>query len=326
MAVTTIGLFENRQQAEAAVARLQENGFDRSSILITENTSDIDRISRNLQGDASFYRSFLSNRGTLVAVEAPDDRIHLAAEILNDRSFGAIDADARSAEYHASGHTEARLRDYTDRDLVLPVVEEDIKVGKRQVERGRVRVYSNVEEVPVEEQVNLREEHVHVERRPVDRPASEADLTNLPTGSFEIRSTAEEAVVSKEARVVEEVVVSKDVQERTETIRDTVRRTDVNVEEVEGERAVGSRAYETYATSFRNYYDANLRSSGLTYEDYDPAFRYGYTLANDSTWGNRDWNTVEADVQRRWEERNPGTWDRFKAAVRHAWDEATGRR
>lgn len=326
MTVTTIGLFDTRQQADAAVARLEASGFNRNSIVITESTDDIERLSGWLKGDVSFYRDFLSQRGSIVAVQAPEDRIQLAAEILNDHSVGAIDADARSAEYVASGRADSALRDYTDRDLVLPVVEEDIKVGKRAVERGRVRVYSNVEERPVEEQVTLREEHVHVDRRPVDRPASEADLTSLPSGTFEIRSTAEEAVVSKEARVVEEVVVSKDVQEHTETIRDTVRRTDVNVEEVEGERAVGSRAYETYATGFRNFYTTNLSSSGLTYEDYDPAFRYGYTLANDPNWRNRDWTTVESDVQRRWEERNPGTWDRFKAAVRHAWQEATGQR
>ena len=59
------------------------------------------------------------------------------------------------------------------RDEVIPLTEEQLKVGKRDVSHGRVRVRSYVVEEPVEEQVNLRQEHVHVERRPVDRPATE---------------------------------------------------------------------------------------------------------------------------------------------------------
>ena len=114
----------------------------------------------------------------------------------------------------------------------IPVVEEEIAVGKREVERGGVRVHTEVQERPVQEQVNLREEHVKVERRPVDRPASEADIARArQSGTLEVRETAEEAVVQKQARVVEEVRVGKEATERTETINDTVRRTDVEVEE-----------------------------------------------------------------------------------------------
>jgi uncharacterized protein (TIGR02271 family) len=114
----------------------------------------------------------------------------------------------------------------------IPVVEEELKVGKRQVEGGGVRVKTNVTETPVEEQVNLREEHVRVERRPVDRPATAADMNEAQHGrTLEVREKSEEAVVSKDARVVEEVVVGKEATERTETVRDTVRKTDVDVVE-----------------------------------------------------------------------------------------------
>lgn len=44
--------------------------------------------------------------------------------------------------------------------------------------------------------------------------------------------TDEEAVVSKEACITEEVTVGKEAQERTETVTGTVRRTDVEVEEL----------------------------------------------------------------------------------------------
>ncbi|HLL15595.1 MAG TPA: YsnF/AvaK domain-containing protein [Pyrinomonadaceae bacterium] len=116
-------------------------------------------------------------------------------------------------------------------ETTIPVVEEELQVGKREVERGGVRVESRVEEKPVTEQVQLREERVHVERRPVDRPVTDADNA-FREGSLEVTERAEEAVVSKTARVVEEVVVGKQVEEHTETVRDTVRRTDVDVQEV----------------------------------------------------------------------------------------------
>ena len=113
----------------------------------------------------------------------------------------------------------------------IPVVEEELAVGKRAVEGGGVRVRTEVEERPVEEKVRLREEHVRVERRPVDRPASEADIARArQAGTIEVREKSEQPVVQKQARVVEEVVVGKEATERTETVRDTVRRTDVEVE------------------------------------------------------------------------------------------------
>jgi uncharacterized protein (TIGR02271 family) len=118
----------------------------------------------------------------------------------------------------------------------IPVVEEELQVGKREVEQGGVRVESRVTETPVEEQVQLREERVHVERRPVNRPVSNADEA-FREGSIEVTGKAEEAVVAKQARVVEEVVVGKEVAERTETVKDTLRRTDVDVQEVSPEKA-----------------------------------------------------------------------------------------
>ena len=113
----------------------------------------------------------------------------------------------------------------------LPVVEEELRIGKREVQTGGVRVRQEVSERPVEEQVNLREERVSVERRPVDRPIGDAAAFQERT--IEATETSEQAVVAKEARVVEEVVVNKEVEQRAETVRDTVRRTDVKVEKIE---------------------------------------------------------------------------------------------
>ena len=128
-------------------------------------------------------------------------------------------------------NVDAELR---DKEAVIPVVEEELRVGKREVEKGGVRITSKVTETPVEEEVRLREERINVERRPVDRPVTSSDNA-FQMGAIEVTESAEEAVVAKSARVVEEVVVNKDVQERTETVRDTLHRTDVDVEQVEDE-------------------------------------------------------------------------------------------
>jgi uncharacterized protein (TIGR02271 family) len=115
-------------------------------------------------------------------------------------------------------------------DEVIPVVEERIQIGKRDVERGRVRVRSYIVERPVSEQVTLRGEHVEVQRRRVDRPATANDDL-FRERTIEAVERGEEAVVAKETRVTEEVVLRKDATERTETVTDTVRHTEVKVED-----------------------------------------------------------------------------------------------
>ena len=106
--------------------------------------------------------------------------------------------------------------------------------GLHEVSRGGVRVRSYVEETPVNKQVRLREEHVDVQRRPVDRVLGAAELGGNPfqERSVELTETAEEAVVAKDARVVEEVVVSKNIEEHEEKISDPVRHTKVDVEQL----------------------------------------------------------------------------------------------
>jgi len=117
--------------------------------------------------------------------------------------------------------------------MKIPIIEEDLQIGKRQVESGGVRVRSRVIEKPVEETLRLRQEHVVVNRHPVNRAVTDADLSGFKEGDIEITERAEQAVVSKQARVVEEVEVGKQVSEREQVVSDTVRRTDVEVEEID---------------------------------------------------------------------------------------------
>lgn len=304
--------------------------------------------------DATFYAEGVRRGGALVMVNASDNMARQAYDIL--QRHGAVDVNERGTQWRQSGWTgfdanaepyraeeidsfrttshtagmtggsNVRSRDLNQGNTVLPVIEEDLQVGKREVERGGVRVNTRVTETPVEEQVTLREERVDVERRAVNRPVSDADLHAFEETSFEVTERAEEAVVSKQARVIEEVVIDKDVRERTETIRDNVRRTDVDVERVGGERAVGASGFDAYDADFRNHYQTTYGSSGGTYDQYAPVYRYGYSLGANKRYSGGDWNTVEPEARRYWEERNPGTWEEFKDSVRYAWDRARGRR
>ena len=120
-----------------------------------------------------------------------------------------------------------------ERRETVPVVEEGLEVGKRKVATGGVRVTTHVSERPVEETVTLREERVEAKRTRADRELGpeEAEAA-FEDRTVEMVGTSEEAEVRKTARVVGEVSLGKRVEERKETVRDTVRRTEVEVEEV----------------------------------------------------------------------------------------------
>ncbi len=155
---------------------------------------------------------------------------------------GALDLDAQEASwkqsgwtgYDATAHNTARTTApaATGRpDDTIKVMEERLVVGKREVERGGVRVRSYVVERPVEAQVTLHEERVTVERHPVNRPATAADAPVFESKTLEAHATREEAVVGKDVRVVEEIGLKKEEADRTETVRDSVRKTEVDVED-----------------------------------------------------------------------------------------------
>jgi uncharacterized protein (TIGR02271 family) len=220
---------------------------------------------------------------------------------------------AQSASLQGStSRTDSLQRDTSTQSI--PVVEEQLRVGKREVQRGGVRIFSRIVETPVNESVSLREEHVDVQRRVVDQPISPADATAFKEQSIEMRETAEEAVVQKSARVVEEVTVGKQVNQRQEQIQDTLRHTEVEVERLGG-------MDDTY---YRNHYQSNFASSGAAYDDYAPAYSYGTQMRGQ--YSGRQWDDVESDLRTNWESRNTGgtsTWEKMKAAVRHGWDRTT---
>jgi len=291
--------------------------------------------------EAGHYAEGIRRGGVMVSATVNDAEANRAQEIMN--RYHPVNLNERVASWEERGYTgyNASAQPYTMDDIHtershyrtldtgeearFEVVEEELRVGKRDVEKGGVRVESHVVETPVQEEVRLREEHVRVERRPVDRPASTADIGAFEEGVIEVTEHAEEPIVSKTARVIEEVIIGKEATERTERVSDTVRRTEVDVQPM-GTSTTRYNAYESYEPTFRSDYQTRFGNMGnYSYEQAMPAYRYGYSLATNDRYRDYDWARVEPEARRYWDERNPDTWEDFKDSIRHAWDTIRGR-
>lgn len=324
MAKTVVGLFDDANATRVA-RDLEQAGFARSDMELRSNRIEGSTTALTSIGvpkrDADVYSDAIKNGATLITLKASDTRAPEAAAIMN--RVTAWETTTRRTT------TKGAKADVGRADLesgaVIPVVEEELEVGKRTTETGGVRVFTHTVEVPVEQQVTLREEHVDVERRPVDRPATDADLASLAEDkTIELTERAEKAVVGKTAHVVEEVRVGKRVDQHTETVGDTVRHTDVEIENLgAGARSTG---WDVESRDLRKHFDTTYASEpNARWESYEPAYRHGHEMSSDRRYAARDWSAIESDARTSWEKKQPGTWDRMKGAVRHAFDRSRAR-
>ena len=187
--------------------------------------------------DKHKYTQVADQRSLVTVHASTEEEAQRAAGILDDN--GAVDVNEQAATYDSltsapSASMGAAFTDTTvpatEGNQTIQVIEENLEVGKRTVETGGVRLRSRIVAKPVEESIRLREERVTVNRTPVNRPATAADLNAFQEGEISLTEHAEVPVVSKTANVVEEISVGKEVAEREEVIRDSVRKTEVDVE------------------------------------------------------------------------------------------------
>ena len=266
MTRTVTALFDKRADAEAAKNRLEAANVDAGHISIHDKTSPgFHANGRSTTQDAGIWASvknaFLPDEdrhtyeegvrrgGFLLTADVGEEHVDKAVRVLEEAD--TVDIDKRAGEWRSSGWdyaseaapgavagayaygSDKAIGTDVAGEQSIPIVEESLVVGKREVDRGGARVRSYVTEVPVHEQVRLRDEKIDVQRRAVDRPVTDADDA-FRERTIDVTATGEEAVVGKTARVVEEVVVSKTAGERVEEISDTVRRTEVEIDEDKG--------------------------------------------------------------------------------------------
>ena len=265
MSRTITALFDTRPDADAGRQRLIDAHLHADNIKIHDKSSvgEAGYSSDTQPGMwASIKNAFLPNEdrhtyeegvrrgGFLLTADVDEDQADEAVRALDDAYAKGVDIDERANQWKSQGWKPpvtsagvvgAAVRPAGDQDVRVKgkngeeehfdVIEEQLVVGKREVDRGGVRVRSYVTEKPVHEQIRLRNENVTVERHPVNRPIGDDAFQER---SIEMTETDEEAVVGKKARIVEEVVIKKTADEHIEEINETVRHTDVNVEKFGG--------------------------------------------------------------------------------------------
>ena len=252
---TVTAIFDSAADAQRAKENLHSLGVAANDVRVTNQAEGPAQGAEGIKGfwesikeffvadeDRPTYAEGIRRGGYLLTARVEDEYADVACEILE--SCNAVDLEGRTNEWRSQGWTdapeaamEADQRDSLDNrgmadesEEVIPVVRERLQIGKREVNRGSVRVRSYIVEEPVEEDVQLREQRVEVERRPVNLRAQDADEL-LQDRTIEVTETAEQPVVAKTAEVTEEVVVRKLEGQRTEGVSDTVRRTEVDVDD-----------------------------------------------------------------------------------------------
>jgi uncharacterized protein (TIGR02271 family) len=221
MATSVISAFDDQKIASQVIDALLSEGFKDRDIEVLRGRGDelMGEIAEHGFGkeDAREFAEAADKGKTLVAARVPEEKLERAVAIME-----------RFETYQDRGSEGAGAE-------AVQLVEEELSVGKRKVASGGVRITTSVSEQPVKETVRLREEHVGAERRSADRVLSaEKAEAAFEEKTVEMMGTREKAEVRKEARVVGEVALTKETKERQQTVTDTVRRTDVEVEEIEG--------------------------------------------------------------------------------------------
>jgi stress response protein YsnF len=350
MAKTIVGLYDDRATAHRVVEDLEGRGFGEDHLRYASyeegerSNYEVDAkegaTPDALTGygvpddEAHFYAEAVRRGGALVIARVHDQDAETAADIM--ARHNPIPYEDRYAAYQEEGfETYEETEPYAQEEMLeernryaeeatsrMQEIEEKLKIGKREVVRGGVRVHKYVDTDVVEETLRLRDEEIHVDRERVDRSLTpeEADAA-FKEETIEMTERDEEAVVEKEARVTGEVAVGKEVHEREETVGGEVRKTRVEVEETGGKAAAGGVEWVEVEPTFREHYKTAYASNDYDYDYYEPAYRYGYEMAQKSDYRDRDYGRAETDLRKGYVHRHDeGLWDETKDAVRHAYN------
>jgi uncharacterized protein (TIGR02271 family) len=252
-----VTLYDTAEHAEAAKRSLEAVGFPPSDIsMVTKKILDVAGqallepglwhrlFGRDIeQHEAVVYGRAVESGGAVLTVRVPESAAARAMGILN--AHNVVDVHDRAMQLELISSTTSpkaftspqpqreTLATALGLDAVLRLAEEQINVGKRLIQEGTTRIRRFVIEKPVEAQITLHEEHAKVIRRAVTDPEFVKDI-DWTDKTIEVAETAEEAVITKNSRITEEVVVGKEGTDHVETVRDKIRRQQVDVVRIPG--------------------------------------------------------------------------------------------
>lgn len=248
-----VAVYDTAAHAEAAVNTLRSAGYPASDISLIKREGSVADSALSDSGfwqrlfgkdiglhDAHIYGQTVRQGGAVVAVRVLDSDTANVIDLLDAHKPVDLVDRARTAGLSqtpkvmvpppTSGMaTPSRVLDKDEE--VVRLAEEQLDVGKRKVESGKTRVRRYVVERPVEANVTLHEEHVEVMRRAISEPNFTRDI-DWSERVVEVSESAEQPVVNKTLRVTEEVVIRKKGSDHVETIHDTVRRQQLDIERV----------------------------------------------------------------------------------------------
>ncbi len=252
-----VTLYDTAEHAEAAKRSLEQAGFPPSEIsMISSRTLGLagDKLGepglwhklfgRDIQQfEATVYGRTVEAGGVVLTVRVPETDAARATSILN--AHRSVDLTKRAEqEGLIAAATTTTVKPQPVRqapvtaaagaitgEQVLALAEEQINVGKRQIQEGTTRIRRFVTETPVEAQITLHEEHTRVLRRASTDPNYMRNI-DWTDKTIEVTETAEEPVVTKSVRITEEVVIQREGSDHVKTVHDKVRRQQVEVERV----------------------------------------------------------------------------------------------
>ena len=244
-----VAFYDRAEKAQQAARALESSGFLSNDISVLNGESLTDKDTRDgsawqrlfgravSEQEGTGYRRTLDSGGAVLTLRTPDTEVNRAMKILdvhgpmNLRDRASAQTSASSSATSSRSEAGTRRTDLGQGEQVLRLAEERLDISKRQVTTGKSRIRRFVTEEPVQQQVTLHEEHCEIARREINdpQPANDVDWKDQ---TIEVAETNEEPVVTKTARIAEEIVIRRRGSDHVETIRDKVRRQQIDVQRV----------------------------------------------------------------------------------------------
>ena len=326
MAKTVAALFENGSEAYGAVKELLEHGFahDDISVMTHEATSSDDVVT-----DDDSVSGVAGGAGIGAALGGVGGLV-LGLTALAVPGVGPIIAAGPIAAALVGAGVGAAAGGLIGALVDIGIPEDHAYYYGEGMRRGGVLVTVATKDETAEQAESILSRH-----NPIDLSSRAEEWRKSGWSRFDPEADQTPGSWAKMEQNASTVrpVADKDVQgnkgaaERSVGVYTVVQRKPSAVVPETAPPAAAVRGFETYDPGFRRHFTTTFAPQpGATYDMYVPAYRYGYTLATDTQYNSRNWNMLEPEAQRDWEREHPGTWERFKAAIRHAWDEVRGRR
>jgi len=270
---TLVAVYDTHEHADAAVKALKAAGFHESDISVFDDQRLMAGRKTLAEGvkqpgfwqrlfgtdvyehEATVYGQSIEDGGVVVSLRVPENEVAHATAVLDIHRPADVHDRAVTLGVAPAAKVETIQKEIAEVPLaaaqtvavtpklasampeVLRLAEEQLNVGKERIETGRTRVRRFVTEKDVAADVTLHEEHAEVIRKAISDPKYVGDI-DWADEDIEVVESAEHALVNKTARIVEEIGLKKVGTEHVETIRDKIRRQQVEIQRVDAQGKV----------------------------------------------------------------------------------------